>query len=205
MMEKRAREEQHGVAVLGLGREETLWVFGSFCYVFFFSLSRYSSVPLVQWRERTTEEGEGWCGRGLRSVDDVVAASTTASTSHDCTAEKKRHLHTLATQEHTNERMPPDERRKKKREEENTTLLQVCFPVTWPWNLRFHWTRVTVEGKVFGEGRGDVASWWRRTTPPLNRRFLGKENHPTSPARIWRGFLQWFRFFSARNQVLGRR
>lgn len=44
----------------------------------------------------------------------MVAASTTASTSHDCTAEKKRHLHTLATQEHTNERMPPDERRKKK-------------------------------------------------------------------------------------------
>lgn len=197
MMKKRAREEQHGVAVLGLGREETLWVFGSFCYVFF-SLSRYSSVPLVQWRERTTEEGEGWCGRGLRSVDDVVAASTTASTSHDCTAEKKRHLHTLATQEHTNERMPPDERRqnKERRRKYDFVTSLLCRHVTV--KPAFPLDAGDLGGKGVWGGKGWYGVVVAQNGPTAQQALLRKRKSSDISARIWRGFSQWRRFFSAR-------
>lgn len=85
---KESAREQHRVAVLGLG-VEILRVFGLFIIV---------QYLLVQWREWTTETGEGReedfggggvtasCGWGSRSFDNVTAS--TVSTSHYCTAEK---------------------------------------------------------------------------------------------------------------------
>lgn len=129
----------------------SLWVF-LLRFDFFFLSLQFSTFSPMTWEDDGGGGGlTAWCGRGLRSVDDVVTASTTASTSHDCTAEKKRHLHTLATQKHTNERMPPDERRKNKERRRKkdfvTSLLlrhmtvKPAFPSDaalrrWPWRER---------------------------------------------------------------------
>lgn len=184
-MKEEAEEGQHGVAVLG--REETLWVFGFFCYIFFLSLSlQFSTFSPMAWEDDGRGGGlTAWCGRGLRSVDDVVTASTTASTSHDCTAEKKRHLHTLATQEHTNKQ----ETREKNKERFSHVTVKPAFRLDaalrrWPWRER------CVE-----RDRGDIALRWRGLISTSQQALLWKRK--SSPPESGDAFLRCLDVFSA--------